>query len=172
MERAAGGQVARVGRVAVQAGRLHPERRVADHREGRRERLRVRMRRLGEDLLARPLLDDPPRVHDREPAAHGGERREVVRDEEDGEPEVALEVLEQPQHLRLHHHVERRRRLVGDQQLRVARERERDQHALLLAAGELVRVVVGPPGRQPDRLEQPADLPAHGAAAQPRRVQS
>ena len=82
------------------------------------------------------------------------------------EPEVALQVLEQAQDLRLHHHVERGRRLVGDEQARLARERHRDQHALALAAGELVRVVVarGAAG-QPDELEQLADPRRdHGAA--------
>ena len=46
---------------------------------------------------------------------------------------------------RLDRHVERRRRLVGDQHLRIARERHRDHHALAHAAGELMRVLVQPP---------------------------
>ena len=66
-------------------------------------------------------------------------------------------MLEEREHLCLHHHVERGRRLVGDQETRVARERERDEHALALAARELVRVVVGAPRREADRLEQLAD---------------
>ena len=48
--------------------------------------------------------------------ADGRERREVVGDEDHRQPEVALELLEQLEHLGLHHHVERRGRLVGDQQ--------------------------------------------------------
>ena len=44
------------------------------------------------------------------------------------------------QDLRLDRHVERGRRLVGDQQARRARQRHRDHHALAHAAGELVRV--------------------------------
>ena len=47
--------------------------------------------------------------------AHDGE---IVRDEEIGEPELALQVGQQVEHLRLDRHVERRDRLVGDQQLR------------------------------------------------------
>ena len=116
------------------------------------------------------LLDDPPRVHDREPPAGGHERREVVGDEQRGEPEPLLEVVEQPQDLRLDHHVERGRRLVGDEQLRVAGERERDQHALALAARELVRVVARAPRRQADQLEQLADAD-RGLALRGRRVQ-
>ncbi len=59
------------------------------------------------------------------------------------------------QDLRLHHHVERRGGLVGDHQRRVACERHRDHHALLLAARELVRIVVDPAGRD-HLLEQRA----------------
>ena len=44
--------------------------------------------------------------------------------------------------IRLDRHVERRRRLVGDEQLRVARERHRDHHPLAHPAGELVRILV------------------------------
>jgi hypothetical protein len=48
---------------------------------------------------------------------------EVVRDEDVGEVEVALEVLQQVEDLRLHGDVERRDRLVADDQLRVDHER-------------------------------------------------
>ena len=84
-------------------------------------------------------------------------------------PNVVLQVAQQPQDLGLHHHVERRRRLVGDEQLRVARERERDQDALALAARELVRVVGRAPRGQPDELEQLADAVAARGAARRRR---
>ena len=79
-------------------------------------------------------------------------------------PNSLLEVLEQPQHLRLDHHVERGGRLVGDEQARLAGEREPDQHALALAPRELVRIVARAPGRQPDQLEQLTDARRHLAA--------
>ena len=47
---------------------------------------------------------------------------------------------QQLEHLRLDRDVERRRRLVGDQQLRVAGQRHGDHHPLAHAAGELVRI--------------------------------
>jgi hypothetical protein len=88
-----------------------------------------------------------------------------VGDEQDGEPERHLQVAQQPQHLGLHHHVERRRRLVGDQQPRIAGKRERDQHALALPAGQLVRVVLCAARREPDELEQLADAVRHAPPA-------
>ena len=50
-----------------------------------------------------------------------------------------MQVLEQLQHLRLDGDVERRRRLVGDQKVRVVGERHGDHHPLLLSAGKFVR---------------------------------
>ena len=57
-------------------------------------------------------------------------------------PVSALQRAHQIEDLRLDRDVERGRRLVGDQQLRVAGERHRDHHALPHAARELVRIVV------------------------------
>ena len=67
-------------------------------------------------------------------------------------------------------HVERRGRLVGDQQPRIARERHGDHRALALAAGELVRIAVAcgarPPGCRCARSSSTARLaPAFARAA-------
>ena len=82
---------------------------------------------------------------------------EVVRDEDVGEPELVLEILEEVQDLRLDRDVERRDRLVADDQLRVDRECARDADALPLAAGELVREPVVVLGVEADDLEQLLD---------------
>ena len=68
----------------------------------------------------------------------------------------ATSVAQQVEDLRLDRHVERGRRLVGDEQLRLARERHRDHRALAHAAGELVRIVLQPRlrVRDPDLVEQ------------------
>ena len=60
-------------------------------------------------------------------------------DEQERPAEVALELFEQVQDLRLHAHVQRRGRLVADDQLRLHGERAGDGEALALAAAELVR---------------------------------
>ncbi len=79
---------------------------------------------------------------------------QVVRDEDVGEAELLLQVLQQVQDLRLHGHVERGDRLVADDQLRVDRERARDADPLALPARELVREAVVVLGVQADDLEQ------------------
>src|SRR5262245_60476720 len=70
------------------------------------------------NLVARPELDDLPLVHDRHAVAQVLDDAEVMRDEEHGEPELPLQVLEQVQYLRLDRDVERRYGLVGDDEPR------------------------------------------------------
>ena len=65
-------------------------------------------------------------------------------------PRRSPQRLEQVEDLRLDRHVERGGRLVEDQQLRLGRERARDQRALAHAAGELVRIGVRDRGRIDD----------------------
>src|SRR5579884_4129956 len=99
-----------------------PERRVGD-RYGREQGAAVRMLRLGVELLLRARLDRLAEVHDHDAVGDVPDDVQVVRDEDVREVEIALEVLEQVQDLRLHRDVERRNRLVADDQLRVDRER-------------------------------------------------
>ena len=110
-------------------------------------------------LPRRPLLDDPPQVHDRDPVGEVGRRREVVRDHEDAHP-VLAQPVEERQDPRPHRDVEHRDRLVGDQQLRLEHERGRDRDPLALAARELVRIAVDEElgRRQPGPLHRLAHL--------------
>src|SRR5581483_11742339 len=80
---------------------------------------RVRVARLAEDLLHRAGLDDLPGVHHRDPPAGLRDHREVVRDEDDAEAELLAERPEELEDLVLDRHVERRRRLVAEDELRV-----------------------------------------------------
>ena len=71
---------------------------------------------------------------------------EIVGDEDVGQPEFVLEVGEEIEDLRLHGDVERRHRLVADDELGPQCERTGDADPLTLSARELVRqpvVVLG-----------------------------
>ena len=85
-------------------------------------------------------------------------------------PAVALQPAQQLQHLRLDGHVQRRGRLVGDQQAGMAGERDGDHHALLHAAGHLERILVEAARRvgNADRVEQLAGPARRRIAAQVR----
>ncbi len=102
---------------------------------------RVGMQRPPQHLLGRAFLDDPSGVHDVDPAAQLRDYGEVVRDEQHRGAARDGALAQQCQHLRLYRHVERRGRLVGDEDLRIAGERHGDQHALAHPATELEGVV-------------------------------
>ena len=72
------------------------------------------------------------------------------------EAPALLHRLELGEHLRLHGHVERRGRLVGDHDVGVEGDRRRDQRALAQAAGELVGTLPRAQlrGGTPTRVEQ------------------
>ncbi len=87
-------------------------------------------------------LDHAPGIHHGDLVGHFGDHAEVVGDQDDRHAGLLLQVAQQVEDLRLHGDVERRGRLVGDQQVGLAGQRHGDHHALAHAAGHLVRVFV------------------------------
>ena len=124
------------------------------HRNRRQQRHRVRVPRLGVQLVPVGDLDDLAQVHDRHPVADMPDHGQVVRDHHVGQAQLVLQVLEQVDDLGLDRHVKRGDRLVGDDQLGPQRQGAGDPDALPLAAGELVRVPVVVLGIEADELEQ------------------
>ena len=146
VEGAAGRRIERRGQLALERDARPAPRRI-HHRRAGQKRLGVGMARPGEDRLDRPLLHRPAQVHDHDLVGDVAHHAQVVGDEEIGEVELLLQVHEQVEHLGLDRDVERRDRLVGDQDARAQHERAGDGDALALAAGEHVRVagvVLGP----------------------------
>ena len=131
------------------AARRHP-------RDRAEQRLRVAVARLVEDPVRRAGLDELARVHDEHAVGLPGDDAEVVRDQQHRHPDLGAQAREQLEDLILRRHVERRRRLVGDEERGLAGERRGDRHALAHPAGELVReaVELTRRARQADELEQ------------------
>src|SRR4029453_1485089 len=67
---------------------------------------------------------------------------EVVGDEHDGHPPFPLKLAQQIQDLRLGSDVQRRRRLVGDKQARIAGEGHRDHRPLAESAAQFEGIFV------------------------------
>ena len=107
-----------------------------------------------------------PEIHHGDAVADVAHHRKVVRDEQIGDAELALQPHQQVEDLRADRDVERRDRLVADDQLGRQRERARDHDALALAAGELVRIARGVLRLQPDQHEQLLDAARERRAAQ------
>jgi hypothetical protein len=98
------------------------------------EAARIRVLRFSEDLGRGPLLHDPAGVHDGDPVGDLRDHREIVRDVHHREPALATQAVDLLEHPGLRDDVEACRRLVEDDERRLADESGRDHHALLLPA--------------------------------------
>src|SRR5919199_498291 len=85
---------------------------------------------------ARLPVEDDPAADEHEPLDVGLDRAELVRDVEDGDVELAPQLVEQDGDRLLRVDVDADRRLVEHEQLRLGGERLGDERALLLAARE------------------------------------
>ncbi len=142
---------------------------ILEPRHAIEQRPAVGMERRGEQPVDWRLLHQPPAVEDHGPAADLAHQIEIVRDEQEREPQPLAQVRQQPHDLRLHRHVECRRRLVRDQQLWPAGDGHGDQHALPHAAGELVRKLVEPrtgiaDAHEVEQLDRPVARLGHAHA--------
>src|SRR2546430_14782908 len=163
VERAAARERGGVWRLAVDRG--EPRAAVAEARDGLEERPGVRMRRRVVDPRHGAGLDEAAPVHHRDLVAHLGHDAEVVGDEDEREVVRALEVAQEVQVLRLDREIEAGRRLVGGEQARLARDRDRPDDALAHPARELMGILAHTRlgRRDADRLQQLL-RPAPGAA--------
>jgi hypothetical protein len=82
-------------------------------------------------------LHNPPFAHDCDAIAHRQRLFLIMRDKDEGDADRALQVLQLDLHLAPELLVERGKRLVEEQHLRLVDERPGQRHALLLAAGKL-----------------------------------
>ena len=108
---------------------------------------RIGVARRLEQASRRPLLDEPPGIKHAGALAQPGDDRQIVADEQDGGIELEPQLLDEVQHLGLDRHIESGRRLVEDEQRRIARQRHGDRHPLLHAARQLMRVALHHPSR-------------------------
>ncbi len=123
------------------------------------------MQRPGIELGTRRDLDDAAEIHHRDAMADMAHHGEIVGDEDVGEAEPLLQFLEQVHDLRLDRDVERRHRLVAEDQRRLQGQRAGDADALALSAREFMRIAVGHIGQQAHHVEQLGDLLAIGGAS-------
>ena len=169
-ERAAAHGVGRAGQRALEQDALALRVGVRDRHRGE-QRLGVRMVGRREDVLDAPVLHHLAQVHDRDVVGEVADHGEVVRDEDQRGLAGRLQLVEQVDDRRLDRDVQRRDRLVGDDDVRVAGQRPRDGDPLLLAARELVGLRARParPGASPRRgaARPPAARPPADSRSQP-----
>src|SRR6185312_8832066 len=118
------------------------------------------MARHREDLRRRTRLDDAAEIHYRDAIGHVLDHREIMRDDHESEVELAPQLLQQIENLRLHRDIKGRGWLVADHDLGAHCQRAGDRDALALAAGKLARISIDQPPRQADQLHQLLDTRA------------
>ena len=123
---------------------------------------RPRRERILEDLARRAVLDHPPLGQHHDAIGRTPRETDLVGDDDQRQP-VALQVLQDDQHLVFQLRVQGAGDLVAQQAARLHGHRPGDRHPLLLAAGKLRRISVGAVG-QAD-AGQEADAPLVGVAA-------
>ena len=107
---------------------------------GLRQLARVGVQLFGQRARGVAGLHHLAMAQDGDAVGHLGDHRQVVRDQQQAHAVFRDQIAQQVEDLRLQHHVERRRRLVGDQQLGFQRTGDGDDDALALAAGQFVRI--------------------------------
>ena len=93
-------------------------------------------------LLGRGKLHDLAQIHHPDALAAVLHHAQVVGDEEIGQVQLLLQVLQQVDDLGLDGHIQSGHRLVADDELGVEGQSPGDAHPLLLAAGHLVGIAV------------------------------
>ncbi|MNI33956.1 hypothetical protein D3C73_879270 [compost metagenome] len=78
------------------------------------------MQRLIKERRHIRLLDNLPGVHDHDPVAHFSHDAQIMGNHQNGHPFGLLQLAHQIENLCLDRYVQGRRRLIGNQQLRVA----------------------------------------------------
>ncbi len=153
VQRAAGGEAAPddvlggTGLFAPQHDRptLAFDSRVGD-RDRRQQGPCVGVQRPGEGAFGRPLFDDRPEIHHRDPVRQLAHHRQVVRDDEVGDVTVGLQPPDEVDDVGLHGDVQRGQRFVEDDQFRIGGQGPGDGQSLFLPARERGREPVGVDG--------------------------
>ena len=144
-------------RPVADAGRRQPADRgqpvltVLEQRKRGQQASGVRHPRLGEDRVDPAHLDCLARVHHQYAVGDAGHDAKVVTDHDHRGVRLPLDGLQQVEYLRLDGDVQRRGRLVRDQQFGLVCDRHRDHDALAHATGQLMRE----PARDRGRLGKP-----------------
>ncbi len=124
----------------------------------------------------RRVLDHRAAIHHEDLVGGLGDQPEIVGDEDERHAGLLDELDQEVEDLRLDRDVERRRRLIGNEQIGPAGERHGDHRALALATRKLMRIGGGDARRlrQPHAAEQTRGLRPGGAgrhgAVQPQRL--
>ena len=98
------------------------------------------MRRLGQHSRYRPAFDNLPGIHHQHMRGVLGNHRQIMGDQQQGHARIRDQAGNQIEDLRLRRYIQRRCRLISNQQFRAAGQRHGNHRPLSLAARQLMRV--------------------------------
>jgi len=142
MERAAGRRRIRLRHGAADGVEARVAITRSQPRDGTQKRLGVWVQRMVEQRVHVGLFNDASQVHHEDTLRHLRDEAQVVGDEENRHAEFVLKVEHQFENLRSGGDVQRGRRLVGDEEIRIAGQRQRDHRPLAHSAAQLVGIAM------------------------------
>ena len=95
-----------------------------------------------EDTIHIAMFHDLALIHHHDVIRHFRDHAKIMRNEEDGKAYLLLQFQQQMNDLSLDGHIERGRRLIGNQQFRATAQGDCDHHTLGHASRQFVRVHV------------------------------
>ena len=113
------------------------------------------MLRALENPRDRPGFDDLAMLENGDVVAENADHGQIVADEYQRQPEPFPQFPDQQQNVGLGRDIEPGNDLVGDNEVRLERQRPGDAGALPLAAGKLMGITVDEMRRQTDEVQQP-----------------
>jgi len=120
--------------------------------------LRVRVLRAFKHRRRGRKLDDAPEIHDCHSIGHVAHDREFMGDQQHAETGMTLQILQQIENLRLDRHIERRYRLIEDEERGSYSQSAGEADPLPLATAEAAGQAIGDALRQPDFAQQTRHL--------------
>jgi hypothetical protein len=120
---------------------------------GGEEGLRVGMLGRLKHLFSGADFDEAARFHDGDARGKLHNHRQIVRNQNQGERELAPQPVKQLDNLRSGRDIKRRNGLIGDEKIRAQNQRAGNPDALSLASGKFVRVTVERRGVEPNHFE-------------------
>ena len=104
-----------------------------------KQRTCIRMQGMSKQFLHGSLFDDLPRIHNRNTVGDLCDDTEVVSNKDNTRLVFFLQVFDKIENLCLNGYVERRRRFIGNDKLRITRQCSCDKYPLPHSAGKLMR---------------------------------
>src|SRR5690606_41510042 len=100
-----------------------------------------------ENLMAGAGLGDYSAIQHNDIGTNAAYYRQIVADERNGQFQIASQVLQQGQNLRLRRYIQTRHDFIRQDKRRTQGDSARDAHALTLSAGQLVWIALREGGR-------------------------